>query len=267
MSRAYLLLSLLVSGLWGQTQSNPFDKPPVGVDEALRDRVAKFYQAHIDKKFRAAEALVAEETRDYFYEAPKPTFLSFRVDKITYSENFTRAKVELNCKRRIDAPVPGMPVGTDVDLPVKDTWKLENGAWVWYVDRSVVETPFGTRKTEPASSTGPAPALPKTLPTAEEFLNGVKADKQEVQLTAKKPSSDEVRILNNAPGVVKLMMYMVAVPPGFKVALDRNQLKTGEQAKMTFTYTPKADSGPLKTEVWLNVEPMNQKIPIAVTVE
>jgi hypothetical protein len=268
MSRAHLPFLLLVSGLWAQTQSNPFDKPPAGVDEALRDRVTQFYQAHVDKKFRAAEAFVAEDTRDYFYETPKPAFLSFRIDRITYSENFTRAVVEMVCKRRLDKPIPGMAPDTVMELPLKDNWKLDHGAWFWFVDaRAGVETPFGTRKPGPGTSTGPAPALPATLPSVEDFQNAVKADKQEVILTSKQLSTDEIRLENSAPGVVKLLMHMQgAPPPGFKVVLDRNELKPGDRARLTFTFTPRENTGPVQTRLWVTVEPMNQVIPISIDV-
>lgn len=69
MSRVSLLL-LLVLGLYGQTATNPFDKAPIEVDTALRERIAKFYQAHVDKKPRLAEQYVAEDTKDYSSRLP-----------------------------------------------------------------------------------------------------------------------------------------------------------------------------------------------------
>jgi hypothetical protein len=46
---------------------------PREVDQALRTRISEFYQDHGGGKFRQAEALVAAETKDYFYGAkPSP---------------------------------------------------------------------------------------------------------------------------------------------------------------------------------------------------
>ena len=51
-----------------QTATNPFDKAPPNVDDALKTRVTEFYQDHIDGKFRKAEQLVAEDSKDAFYD-------------------------------------------------------------------------------------------------------------------------------------------------------------------------------------------------------
>src|SRR5712692_6584417 len=97
MSRASLAL-LLVSALWAQTPGDRFNKPPADVDEALRSRIAKFYQAHVDKKFRQADEYVAEDTKDFYYEASKPAYLDFEIKSIAYSDNFTKANVVVHCK-------------------------------------------------------------------------------------------------------------------------------------------------------------------------
>jgi len=88
MSRASLVL-LLVSGLWAQSPADVFNKPPADVDEALRSRIAKFYQAHVDKKFRQADEYVAEDTKDFYYQANKPAYLEFHIDNVLYQVNFT----------------------------------------------------------------------------------------------------------------------------------------------------------------------------------
>src|SRR5262245_31278623 len=97
MSRASLAL-LMATALCAQ------DKPPAEVDQALRGRIAKFYQAHVDGKFRQADELVADDTKDYFYEAKKTRFLSYEIQRIEYSENFTRALAIVLCEMRVMFP-------------------------------------------------------------------------------------------------------------------------------------------------------------------
>ena len=72
-------------------------KVPPEVDQALRARVAKFYQAHIDGKYRAADQLVAEDSKDAFFGMAKPHIKSFEIIRIDYSESFTKAEVALLC--------------------------------------------------------------------------------------------------------------------------------------------------------------------------
>src|SRR5580704_5428331 len=163
MSRAVLAF-LLVSSLAAQTPGNVFDKAPPEVDAALRDRISKFFQAHVDGN--------------------KPHYLDFRIDTITYSDHFTKAKAVVFCKQRI--LMPGF-AEHPVDLPTPSTWKLENGQWYWYVDQSNGSSlPFGL--VEPPSGTAQGARAPKTLsmssgPSVQTLWNSVRADKNTVQLS------------------------------------------------------------------------------------
>src|SRR5437762_142795 len=114
MSRVFLFF-LLVSGLRAQTPGNLFDKAPADVDAALRERIAKFYQAHVDKKPRLAEPYVAEDTKDFFYETNKPGYLAYEIDSISYSDNFTKAKAIVKCKMYV--PMPGFTEPLMVPTP------------------------------------------------------------------------------------------------------------------------------------------------------
>src|SRR5690242_243224 len=91
-----------VSVLWlcaglclAQTSSG---KPPAGVDEALRARINQFFQFMVDAKYRQAEALVAEDSKDLYYDGQKPRFLNYELKSIEYSDEFTRAKATLMCE-------------------------------------------------------------------------------------------------------------------------------------------------------------------------
>ena len=252
----------MVSALWAQTRDNVFEKAPPDVDAALRDRIAKFYQAHVDKKPRLAEQYVAEDTKDFFYQANKPVYLSFRIDKITYSDNFTKAKAIVICKQRIAAPGFEAPM----EIPTPDTWKLENGAWYWYVDlKAGRDTPFGHQNPPSGATAGELPAL-SSAPTLDTLAKSVQADKNAVQLNSKQSSSDLVTIANKMPGVVTLRLAGAA-PPGLRVRLDRTELKAGEQAKVTFTFEPRENSAPGTTDVAVLVQPTGATIPIRVTIQ
>src|SRR5712691_2050487 len=89
MLRATLLTLSAASWLLAQAD-NPFNRPPAGVDEALRARITAFYQLHVKGDFRHAEAYVAEDTKDFFYTNNKPQYLSFEIGRIDSSKNFTR---------------------------------------------------------------------------------------------------------------------------------------------------------------------------------
>lgn len=270
MLRAYLTL-LMVSGLSAQSPVGFFDKAPPDVEQALRARITAFYQAHVDRKFRQADDYVAQDTKDFYYEANKPAYLAFEIGKIAYSDNFTKARAVVSCK--IKFPIPGFG-DNPVMAPVPSTWKIENGQWYWYVDQKVGrETPFGVMP--PPAGASPAAGLPGGFPSLASALasgpnldalrNSVRADKNEVQLSAKQPSTGLVTISSKMPGVISLQLDAPKTP-GLEVTLDRTELKTGEEAKLTFHSDPEETPATRIAQVRVTVIPTNQVIPITVAI-
>src|ERR1043166_8557591 len=100
----FCLFALFALVLSGQDASELFHKPPAGVDKALRGRVNEFFDLHVKGDFRHAEALVAEDTKDFFYNNNKPRYLSFQILKIVYNEDFTRAQVTVMCEQYVNFP-------------------------------------------------------------------------------------------------------------------------------------------------------------------
>src|SRR5450432_1431595 len=76
------LLVLFATALLFAQGDNPFNRPPAGVDQALRARITEFYQLHVKGDFRHAEAFVAEDTREFYYSHNKPQYLSFEIGRI-----------------------------------------------------------------------------------------------------------------------------------------------------------------------------------------
>jgi hypothetical protein len=76
------MASWLFGMLLAQGQVDLFQKAPPEVDEALRARVTKFYQAHVDGKYRLADEVVAEDSKDAFFEARKPRYRKFELSRI-----------------------------------------------------------------------------------------------------------------------------------------------------------------------------------------
>src|SRR5437763_1984007 len=102
------LLALFAASLFAQAD-DPFNRPPADVDRALRARIQEFYQFHIKGDFRHAEALVAEDTKDFFYSANKTKYLSAEISRIQYSDNFTKAKATILCEQYVMIPsFPGL---------------------------------------------------------------------------------------------------------------------------------------------------------------
>ena len=103
-SAASILVSAVVAGALGQQPADLFTKAPPAIDEALRDRISKFFQCQVDGKPRQAEQYVAEESKDYYYEMQKPRYLSFEIRNISYSDEFTKAKAMIAVEMTVNIP-------------------------------------------------------------------------------------------------------------------------------------------------------------------
>jgi hypothetical protein len=258
-----ILFAIFATGSFAQDAADVSNKPPADVDQALRARITEFYDLHVKGDFRKAEALVAEDSKDYYFNSTKVKYLSFEIQRIDYSDSFTRAKAAVLCGQYSIIPLPGL-LGRPMKAAMPSTWKLVDGTWYWYMDpESLRMTPFGKmtpgppRKSE--SETGPPtiPAIPAAVPNFIYEL--VKADKASVTLKA--GESEQVTITNGAPGAMNISL--TGTLPGVEVKLDRTILNAGEKAVLTVQAGADAKSGVLS----IQVEQTNQVIPIQVGIK
>ncbi len=235
----------------------PGEKPPAQVEEALRARAQEFFQDFVDGNFRKGEALVAEDSKDIYYNAQKSKYLSYELKDIQYSDNFTRAKVTAICETQV--AIPGF-AGQVLKVPVGSNWKLENGQWYWYIDpEELHKTPFGVAHPAPGPRSVAPPAPPAIPPDPGFALQKVKADKTTLEL---KPGvAAQVTFTNTAPGWMSISL--LGRIPNVDVKLDRVNLNAGEKAVMTVQAREGARPGTLT----IQVEQTNEVIPIQVNIE
>ncbi len=259
MRLSIISLIFLAFPLAAQDHSDLFDKAPPEVDQALRARIHTFFQLHTEGKFRAADDLVAEDSKDNFFAAQKTRYKAFEVGKITYSDNFTKALAVVSCNS--DWTFHGMRV--PVVIPVTSYWKLEKGDWFWYTPPpGPVQTPFGSMNYEDQS--GKAPPIP-TNPgaLAPGILGQVKASRKQVELPSDKAAHEEVQIENGMPGHIKLELEC-KVFEGLKVSLDKLDLGAREHATLTVDFDPIIRSMKPPVLARILVSPTGQVIPVRI---
>ncbi|HUE22976.1 MAG TPA: hypothetical protein VMQ86_14925 [Bryobacteraceae bacterium] len=180
------LLAIVVAAIFGQTPpASPAKAPPqapqqapTAVDAALRARVTQFYDLEVQGKFNQALQLVAEDTKDLFVGTSKPSYQSFQMHGIRYSDDFTKAEVIVLVNRLL--PIEGF-MGRPLLTKIFSRWKIENGQWCFYVDpqKDLHASPFAplpppglapglapglTQGQAPAGATSPAFAPPASIP-------------------------------------------------------------------------------------------------------
>jgi hypothetical protein len=268
-----LLLSAVTA--FGQNSSDLFDKTPPAIDEALRARVSKFYDAFVAGKFKDAYPLVADEAQDAFFGVSKDQFKSFEIIKIQYSDDFTKAKVVIAVK----SDWRWMGAVTLRTFPVNSNWKVVDGQWYWYFEQpTMAPSPFSPTGLVPIPSGAPAaaPPVPKDIAgAAKGILSQVIVDKTFVRLRSFEASQDVVHVRNGMPGEVRLKLDDPNLP-GLKVTPEKTRLMAHEEGAVVFEWRlddpaiqcldcAKKMSG--RHVVQLHIEPTGQTFPISVTFE
>ncbi len=248
--------------------SQPGPAAPPAIDQALRDRVNKFYQAHVDGKFRQAEQYIAEDTKDAYYARPKPHYRSFEILDVAYSDQFTKAKVTTQCVLVVRHPMFGT---MDFATKVHSLWRIENGLWVWYLDPNVREAPLlGPRpidlgiKESPGGSGGSSIAdrIRQGQAHLGEVANAVRLDKSELWLSS--PNSEaEVKVANTLAGITDVKLETITAGPWLEAKLEKERLAAHEITRVVFRATSAAEP---KSSVLFNlvVQATGQRLPIRV---
>jgi hypothetical protein len=218
-----LLFPVVAITAWAQQPS------PGGAEaeQALRERATQFYQFQVDKNFRKAEALVAEVSKDAYYNGSKPDIKEFSVQKIELLDNNTRARVTLKQKQAVRSLVGVL----DFELPVITSWRVEGGQWFWYIDpETSTRSPFGKMDTT-GSSKGAIdpPARGVDLAT---LMTQVTVDRTSVTLTTASPVQT-VTVTNNLEGPLRLEMSGNHLE-GISVEIEKPQLQSGEKSAVRF---------------------------------
>jgi hypothetical protein len=222
-----LLFPALAATAWAQ-QTSPAQ---AAAEKQLRTRVSEFNQLMTDKKYRDAEAMVASDSKDDYYNGTKPDIKGFSIDKIELSDRNTRATVIVKWKLQTLFPGAGALV---FEFPATTWWKLENGKWSWYIDREKrAQTPFGVVKSG-GSAAAPTLDTRGTAPDIDAIQNGVNIDRTSVTLSAAKPR-DVLTIVNTLPGPAHLKAEAADTRlQGIDVEISPSDLNTGEKASVTF---------------------------------
>jgi hypothetical protein len=257
-----------------QAPSDVFDKAPPAIDDALRERVSAFYQAHVDAKFRLADQYVAEDAKDVFFAADKPHYLGFQITKITYSEDYTKATVITACKNEMFFHGTKMPV----TMPVVSHWKIDNGQWFWYyLQQTEVETPFGTMKPgppgEPSSMVAAVSSDPMAV--ARSILSKVGLDRNAVSVDQTHDSKEEIHLKNGLLGPITVMADPTGTP-GLTVKPAKSKVDPGEEIAVVIEFNPDDPEVNCRdclmhpgvrppVTVNLTIQPTQQRFPIQIT--
>lgn len=247
--------------------------PPPDVDQALRSRVNEFFQDFVDGKFRQALGIVAEDTQDEYFSAPKMEIKEFRIDGIQYSSDFKTATVKLNVKRVWKMKAEGFLNDTVVDTPMDTAWKIENDKWVWssHAPKGGWLTPMGPSSDDKLTE---HPGAPKKIDQATMDAQALAilghgdttVTPNQVTFQPGKASSVKVKFHNGVPGSVRLSIDPPPGKTGLTAKLEKTDVDVGADATIEIDYNPPPDA-PVASQITslsVVVEPFGRTIPIEV---
>jgi hypothetical protein len=256
----FVLTALITSACLAQEPAELFEKAPPDVDAALRERITKFYDAYVTGKFREAYEMVAEDSKEIFFEAEKTRIQQFTIVSIKYSDNFTKATAVVACDRDFGS----MGTRFKVKAPVGSQWKIENGEWRWFAIRSnEVMTPHGPMRPGPMPKDEELAKLTRA-PRVPVLQRMVRPDKSSVRLSSTEVSSAQVTLKSALPGQASLEMDRSQLLPGLEVEFDRTDMEPQGSAVVSFRYTPSGKKPPKMKDVWIAVRPTEQVIRLRV---
>jgi len=244
-------------------EATTFRSAPPEVMDAVKARVVQFYTYFKEGKFRQAEDLVTEESKELFYNAPKKPLLGFEVSSIQFNENFEEAKVLVNVATM--SPLMG---STPFKLPVGGKWIWVNDNWYLHMEGRKQESPFG--KMQGAAGTTPGQGL-----TAGAFAGrGIKPemlqnmygiDRREIHFSRESSGPVERSVILHNTGPARLEIEKQdADLPGLTIDTGEGQVKPGEQREIRFTYDPAVAQLTGNRDIYFGVLPLMRKFSITV---
>lgn len=252
-----LLAAALAAG--AQEKSNLFNAAPPAVEKALRERVAAFYQAYVDGKFRAAEQYVAEDTKDLHYNQEKTKIRGFEILKINWDDGFKKASVVTTVQTMIQMRGQNIPAAA----PMATRWKLENGQWFYYVDPTLGRpTPMGMMKAGPGSRPE-GMKIDEMLKDPSIILNQIKVSKENILLKSWEKSSDFVTVTNGMPGAVTIDFQFETIA-GLTAKIEKKELGAGQSTRIELNYEPADQRAKPTIRASIKVEPFNRTIILPI---
>jgi hypothetical protein len=230
------LLLVFVTALAAAPQ-DPFRSAPPEEEEALRTRVSAFYTLFQQGQMRQAEAYVAEDSRDVFYNAPKARIVSHEIRSLEFNADIDEASVLVAVETL--TPFTAQPV----KQPLPSKWKRIDGEWFLEV------------KAVPAGETYATPAGPMKFPDSTGAAGSAGAGYKAPDLAAmRKMYEVSVRSLQFSSDAKEAVTQTITVKnkfddqltidrltrdfPGMEIRIEPEEIPKDGESTISFTYNP-----------------------------
>ena len=267
MRRTFLYLAgLTVLTVLAMGQS-PFQSAPPKVEAALRARVGQLYTLFQQGKFRQAEELVAEDSKDTFYMSNKVRHLGFEIKSVSFSPDVKEATVLVTLQM-----VMPMMGSKPLPFPVASKWRQVEGEWYLYYRQykpgDTVQTPFGPKKISADSERLGIFANMEKGPDLASLRRMYKVSAKELRFPSSAPGriTQEITVTNRSKGRLSLERQTKDIK-GVEMSIAPEEAGPGEKIKASFTYIPAVQQQGRNHKVRFAISPISQRFSIDLIFE
>ena len=262
----FYLAGLTVLTVLGMGQS-PFQSAPPKVEEALRARVGQFYTLFRQGKFRQAEELVAEDSKDTYYTTKKARHQGFEIKSVSFSPDVKDATVLVAL--RMIMPMIGV---SPVAVPVASKWRRVKGEWYLhypqYKPGDTVQTPFGSKKIPDDPQRLAILSRMEERPDLASLRRMYKVSAKELRFPSSAPGriTQEITVTNRSKGRLSLERRTKDIK-GVEVEITPEEAGPGEKIKVSFMYVPAVEQQRRDHKVRFTISPISQHFSIDLIFE
>jgi hypothetical protein len=236
---SWLLLVLgTVAFAAAQDQQDPFRNAPPEEADALRARVNAFYDLFQKGQLREAEAYVAEDSRDVFYNAPKNRIFAYEVRSVEFNPALDEAKVLVAVETL--TPLGSQPL----KQPLQSDWRRIDGEWFLHLNAvqagDTYQTPTGPMHFSQATGAGGTPPAAYKQPNLASMQTMYAVSNRNLRFAAnsKELQTQTVTIKNKFQDQLSIER-LTRDFPGMEIVLGAEAIPKGGETTITFTYDPK----------------------------
>ena len=262
----FFLAGLTALTVLGMSQS-PVQSAPPKVEEALRARVGLLYTLFQQGKFRQAEELVAEDSKDTFYMTNKARHHGFEIKSVSFSPDVKEATVLVTVQMIM--PMMG---SKPLPFPVASKWRQVEGEWRLYYPQykpgDTVPTAFGPKKVpDDSERLGILPNM-EERPDLASLRRMYKVSAKELRFPSSAPGriTQEITVTNRSKGRLSLERRTKDIK-GVEIKIAPEETGPGEKIKVSFTYIPAAAQLRRNQKVRFAISPISQHFSVDLIFE
>jgi hypothetical protein len=236
MKRAALFFLVLTTAVVA-AQENPFPNAPPEEEAALKERVNGFYSTFQQGQFREAEAYVAEESREVYYNAPKTRVFSYEIRSIEFNPDLNEASVLVGAETL--SPLSGQPL----KQPLQSRWMRINGEWYMHLKAleagETYKTPAGDMHFDPGKGSDGARPPNFKSPNLASMQTAYQVSTRNLKFSTggTAPETHVVKVKNKFQTALTIER-LTRDFPGMEIQIESETISPDSEVTIAFTYHP-----------------------------